>query len=107
MAVFATIAFAAFLLENDHFVALNEGSQDLTYNFCAFNCGSANLYCIVGLSEENAVEFNLVAFFGSIAEIVYIQELFRLCLELLSLNFYDSVHLLNIWFTGYSVGREA
>ena len=92
MAVFAAIAFATFLLENNHLFTLYERCQNLTYNFCAFYCGSANLYCIIGLSEENAVKFNLVTFFDSFAEIVDIQELLRLGLELLSLDFYDSVH---------------
>ena len=105
MSVFATIAFAAFLLENDNLLAFYKGSEDFTYNLCAFHCGSANFNCFVGLSEEHAVKFDLVSFFNSFAEIVNIQELFRLCLKLLSLDFYDSVHLLFCCVTGYTAGR--
>ncbi len=36
-----------------------------------------------------------------------IQELFRLCLELLSLDFYDSVHLLLIGLQVIPAGEDA
>ena len=93
MTVFATIAFAAFLLENDDFVSLHQRGCNLAYYFCSFNGGSADFHVTVGVSEENAVENNLFAFFDSFAEIVNIQELAGFSLELLSLDFYDSVHL--------------
>ncbi len=75
MTVFATIAFAAFLLEDDNLLALYEGSEDFTNNLCAIHGGSANFNCFIGLREENTVEFNLVTFFDCVAEIVNIQEL--------------------------------
>ncbi len=106
MTVFATIAFATFLLENDNLLAFYKGSEDFTYNLCAFHGGSANFNCLIGLSEKNAVELNLVSFFDSFAEIVNIQELLRLCLELLSLDFYDSVHLLLIGFQVIPAGER-
>lgn len=94
MTVFATIAFAAFLLEYDYLVALNKGSEYFTHYFGTFNGGVAHFHCAVGFSEENAVKFKLVSFFGGIAEIMNIQELVGFGLELLSLNFYNCVHLM-------------
>ncbi len=94
MAVFATVTFATFFLENDHFVSLYERSEHFTYNFCAVYCRGAYLNVTFGFSEENTVEFNFVSFFNGFAQIMNIQELLGFCLELLSLNFYDCVH----WF---------
>ena len=106
MAVFAAIAFATFFLENDHFVTFFEVLEYLANYFGAFDYGSTYFNCfVIGLSEENTVEFNGVTFFGSFAEIVNIQELAGFSLELLSLNFYDCVHLFN-WFTVNSGGRS-
>ena len=106
MAVFAAIAFATFFLENDHFVTFFEVLEYLANYFGAFDNGSTNFNCfVVGLSEEYTVKFYSVAFFGCFAEIVNVQELSGLSLELLSLNFYDCVHLL-YWFTVNSGGRS-
>ena len=69
MSVFTTIAFAAFLLENDHLVTLYKGSEHFTHYFCAFYGGGAYLNVTIGISEENAVKFNLVTFFNGFAEI--------------------------------------
>ena len=107
MAVFATIAFATLLLEDDYLLTLYEGLENLANHLRALYCGGTYFYCIVGFSEEHTVKFNCVTFFVSIAEIVNIQELLRLCLELLSLDFYDSVHLLFCCITGYTFGRTA
>lgn len=94
MTVFATIAFAAFFLENDNLVTLHEGGEHFTHYFGTFHCGSTHFHSAVGFSEEHAVKFHLVSFFGGIAEIMNIQELVGFGLELLSLNFYNCVHLM-------------
>ncbi len=94
MAVFAAIAFATFLLEYDHFVTFYEGLFNLANNFSSFNSGSTDFHGTIGFSEENAVEFNLVTFFNLLSEVVDIQEFACFSFELLSLNFYDNVHLL-------------
>lgn len=94
MTVFATITFAAFLLENDYLFTFHKWRENFTYHLCAFYYGSANLNGSVGISEEHTVKFNLVTFFSIFAEIVNIQELFGFGFELLSLNFYNCVHLL-------------
>lgn len=97
MAILAAIALAALLLEDDYFFALHEGCEHLAYHLGSVEHGGAYLYgVVIGLSEENAVKLYSVSFFSCIAEIVNIQELLRLCLELLSLDFYNCVHLLMI-----------
>lgn len=96
MAVFTTIAFAAFFLENDYLVTFHEGTFNLANNFCSFNGRSAYLNGTVGINQENFFEVNYIAFFYVLAEIVDIQEFTCFCFELLSLNFYNCVHLFNI-----------
>ena len=105
MTVFATIALAAFLLENDYLVALEESSLDgfataivglvgsnLANDLCAFNGGSANLDSAIGVNEQNAVKLYGLTCLNFVAEIMNIQEAALFCLELLTLNFYDNVH---------------
>ncbi len=92
MTVFATIAFTTFLLENNHFVTLHERNKHLADNLRAVYCRSADLYRTLRLAEKNTVKLYLVTLFGILTKIVNIQELLRLCLELLSLDFYNCVH---------------
>ncbi len=94
MAVFAAIAFAASFLENDHFFTFHEGTFNLANYFCTFYGGCANLHCAVSVYQENTVKLNGFTLFLVVAEVVDIQELAGFGLELLSLNFYDNVHLL-------------
>ena len=92
MAVFHTVTFAAFFLENDHFVTFYEGNSYLAYYFCTFNGRRTDLNVTVGISEEHAVKFHFVALFYVFAEVVNIQELVFFSFELLSLNFYNYKH---------------
>ena len=94
MAVQAAIAFATFLLENDDVFTFHEGSLYLANNLCTFDGRCANLNGTVGIYEQNAVELYRVTFLALVAEIVDIQLLALLGTELLSLNFYNCVHLL-------------
>ncbi len=93
MTVFAAIAFATLLLEYDNLIALHEGNGYFAYNLYSFNGRSTDLYVTVGVYEENAVKLYGLTLFLVVAEIVYIQELTGLSLELLSLDFYNCVHL--------------
>ena len=93
MAVETTVVVAAFLLEDYYFVAFYEGTFYLANYFGSLYGGSAYLNGTVGVYEKNAVENYFLAFFFLVAEIVYIQELSGFCLELLSLDFYNCVHL--------------
>ncbi len=92
MAVLATIAFAAFLLENDHLVALHERNEDFAVHFCTFNGRHTDFHVAVGIKKKHLVEAHCIAFFHFFAEIVDIQELAFFGLELLSFDFYNSVH---------------
>ena len=94
MAVETAITFAAFFLENDNFFTFHEGTFHLANNFCSFHGGSSDFHGTIGIDEEDAVEFDCVAFVNFFAEIVDIQILAGFGFELLSLDFYDYVHLL-------------
>ena len=91
MTVLATVALAALLLEDDYLLALYEGFENLANHLGTLKCRGTYLNCVVGFGEEHTVKFYGVSFFERIAEIVNIQELLRLGLELLSLDFYNSV----------------
>ena len=93
MTVQTAIAFTTFLLENDNVFTFHEGSLYLANNLCTFDGRCANLNGTVGIHEQNAVKLYRVAFLVLVAEIVDIQLLAGLDTELLSLNFYNCVHL--------------
>ncbi len=92
MAVFTTIAFATFLLENDHFLTLYEGKKHFTVYFSTFNGRCADFYVAVGIEKKYFVEGDCVALFYFVAEVVDIKEFTFFSLKLLSFDFYDSVH---------------
>ena len=94
MAVFAAVAFATLLLEDNHFVALYKGGGYFTYHFGAFDGGCAYLYGAVYVGQEHAVKLYGLTLLNLFAQVVYIQETVFLGLELLSLDFYDNVHVI-------------
>ncbi len=94
MTVQTAIAFATVLNENDNVFAFNEGSLSLANNLCTLDGRCANLNGTVGIYEQDAVELYRVTCLSLVAEILYIQLLALLGTELLSLNFYNCVHLL-------------
>ena len=93
MAVFAAIAFATFFLENDHFVSLDEGKNNLSVHFCAFNGRHTDFNVAVGIDKKNFVERDRVAFLELFAEMVDIQIFSFFNFKLLSFYFYNCVHL--------------
>jgi len=93
MSVQTAIAFATFFLENDHVLTFYEGSLYLANNFCPFYGGRANCNGTVGVYEQYVVELNAVALFLVVAEIVDIQLFAGFGAELLSLDFYNCVHV--------------
>ena len=107
MTVLTTIALATLLLKDDYLVTLHERCEHLANDLGTLDGGGTYLNFMVGFGEEHTVKFYGVSFFERVAEIVNIQELVGLCLELLSLDFYDSVHLLFCCITGYTFGRTA
>lgn len=92
MSVLTTIVVATFLLENDYFVAFYEGTFNLANHFCPFYGGRADFDGTVGIYKKHAVKLDGFTFFALFAEIVDIQEFAGFGFELLSLNFYNSVH---------------
>lgn len=92
MAVFAAIALATLLLEDNHFVTLYERLFNLTYNFSALYQGCAYFYLSIYVAQQHAVKLHLCAFF-SVFDVLDIQIAVFLCLELLSLDLNDYVHL--------------
>ncbi len=93
MTVFATIAFAALLLEDDHLLTLHEGLEHLAGDFRTFYGRCAYCYSAVGVQKEHFVENYGLTLLHFIAEVVDIQIFALFGLELLSFDFYDSVHL--------------
>lgn len=91
VSVLAAIAFAAFLLEDDHLVTLYEGLHHFYVHFCSFNGRSTDFDVAVGIQQEDFVKADFVALFN-IAEVVDIQIFAGFGFELQSLNFYDCVH---------------
>ena len=96
MTVQTAIAFATLLLEDDDVFTFYEGSLYLANNLCTFDGRCANLNGTVGIHEKDAVKLYRVAFLAIVAEVVDIQLLAGLDTELLSLNLYNCVHLLNL-----------
>ena len=92
MAVFTAIAFATFLFENDYFVAFHEGFDYLAGYFGAFYSRCAYSYIAVSVYEEHFVKADSLALLNLVAEMVYIQILAFFGFELLSFDFYNSVH---------------
>jgi hypothetical protein len=95
MTVLATVVVTTFLLEDDNFIALYEGTFYLANYFRTFNGRCTDLYGTVGVNEQDLLKFESFALFLLVAEIVNIQKLACFGLELLSLDFYDSVHRLD------------
>lgn len=90
----AAVTFAAFLLEDDNFVAFDRSFSNFANYFCAFNEGSAYFYCAVIVGEKNAVELYGVAGLYIFSKEVNVEKAVFLCLELLALDVYDYVHLI-------------
>lgn len=87
------IPFSLFLLEHDYVLTLYKRSCYFAYYLCTFYGRCAYFHSTVGINQEHFVEFDRIAFFCFVAEIVDKQEFTGFCLELLPLNFYDCVHL--------------
>ena len=92
MAVQTAIAFATFLLEHEHFVALYEGFEYFAFHFGTLYGGCAYLHGTVGVYEKHLVEAYCLTLLYLVAEMVYIQILAFFGFELLTFDFYNSVH---------------
>lgn len=92
MSVQTAIAFATFLLENNHVFTFHEGCLYLANNFGTFDGRCAHCNSTVGIHEEDLGKFHGFTLLLLAAEIVNKQILAGLGAELLSLNFYNCVH---------------
>ena len=92
MAVFTTIAFATFLLEYDHLFTFYQRGEYLAVYFGTFYGRRAYSYCAVGIQKEYFVEGHCIALLGLLAEVVDIKVFTLFSFELLSFDFYNSVH---------------
>ena len=92
MTVQATIVFATTFLENDNVLTFYERIFNLANHSCTFNGRCAYSNGTVGVDEKNFVEFNSIALFCLIAEILNEQFFAVFGLELLSFDFYNCVH---------------
>ena len=106
MAVLFLVAFAFALVEHDDLVSLHERLKDFGGPLCSADGWSADLDCAVVVDEEHLFEFEAVAFvlFGQVMnEDLTIFFYF----ELLTSNFYDSVHDVFIRITNETCGRPS
>ena len=95
MTVANAIVLTTLHLENDDLVTLYEWVHYFTHYFCSVYGGSAYLNCTVSIYEQYLVKFNSLACLN-ILDVVHEELLALLGLELLTLNFYNCVHLLFI-----------
>ena len=94
MTVKTAIAFATFFLENDHVFTLYELFCDLANYFCTINGWCTYLNSAFSVNKKNLVEFHCFTFLG-FSDVMNEQVLACFGFELLSLNLYNCVHLIN------------
>ena len=86
------VALATTLVEHEDFVALYERSLYLAHYLCAFNCRSTYGYCTFIVNQQYFLKLNCLLSL-SVLDVVNEELLALFCLELLTVNFYDYVHL--------------
>ena len=91
--ILLTIVLATLHLENDDLVTLNKRIHNLYYYFGTFNSWCTDCDSSVFVDEEHFVKFNGLTSLG-ILDTVNEELLAFLYLELLTVNFYNCVHLL-------------
>ena len=103
MTVLLAIVLAALHHEDDYLVTLYEWVHYFYYYFCTLYSWCTDSDCAVFVNEQNLVELNSLTCLY-ILDVMYEELLALLCLELLTVNFYDCVHLI-IYINGFF--REA
>lgn len=109
MAVQTAITFAALFLEDKHLVTFYERLENLAAHFGALYCGHTDFNITVGIEKENFLKLYCISGLHLVAKVMNIQILAFLGLELLSFDFYDSVHanLLIIKFHRWAAATRA
>jgi hypothetical protein len=86
------MAFSPFLMENQHFITFYQWRQNFTNDLCSFYSWGAYLNYSILVYQQNFVELDRLAVFHCVN--VMDKQLFSLfSLELLTVDFYDYVHL--------------
>ena len=105
MAIELAIALATLLVENKHLVTLHQGAYHLTLHLCAlYDGGSYGDVTIVVYQQYILKLYSLSCL--HVIHVVNKQLLACLSLELLTVNLYDCVHLINIVKTGFDRRAE-
>ena len=90
MTVAFTITFSSFLLEDDYTFAF-EMREDFANDLCTFYGGSTNFYGSVVVNQQHFVKLDSSTLLS--VQTVNIESLAGFGFELLSLDFYNYVHL--------------
>ena len=86
------VALATTLVEHEDLVALYERSLHLAHYLCALNCRSTYGYCTFIVNQQYFLKLNCLLSL-SVLNVVNEETFALLCLELLTVNFYDYVPL--------------
>ncbi len=96
-----SIAFSSFLVENQYLVVL-QVRKNFGFYLGTFDARSTNVHFAIVVDEQYFVKFNHRTLFCFQA--MYIQFLACFCLELLSRNFYNCIHVIELIKLGGKVG---
>ena len=97
MAIQLTISLATLLMEDEHFVTLHQGSNYLGYNLGALNLGSTYGDGTVVVYQQHSLKLNSLTGFRP-HNVVYEKFFSGFRAELLTVNLYDCVHFLFVYF---------
>ena len=93
MTVQLLVTFSSLLVEYQHFLAFYEVRNYFAYHFCTFYGRRTYFYSTVVVYQQNFVKFNSCAVF-CILNVLNKQLFAFFSFELLTVNFYNYVHLL-------------
>ena len=92
MTIQLAVALTALLVEDEHLVALYQGTYYLSYNLGTLDSGSTYGDGTFVVYQQHSLKLNSLASFGT-HNVVYEQFLAGFRTELLTVNLYDCVHL--------------
>ena len=92
MAVQLAVTFSSLLVEYKNLVTFYQIGYYFANNFCAFYYRSTYGYSTVVVYQKNLVKFYCCT--GFFLHVVYKQLLASFCFKLLTVDFYNCVHLL-------------
>ena len=93
MTVLFSETFSSFLVEDDYFFTFYQRRNYFANNFCAFYSRKTYSYVSFVVNQENFFKFNCCTAF-CVLDVVNEQFFASFCFELLTVNFYNCVHLI-------------